>query len=212
MEGLIGKKIGMTGVFDAEGRRIPVTVLECGPCVVVRRKTLEKDGYEAVQLAFEQCPERKLPRPMAGIYKKNGLAPMRHLREFALDPGDEFKPGDTVTAAVFKDVSHVDVSGTTKGRGFQGVMRRHGMSGGPMTHGGKSKRRIGAIGCRELPGHIHKGKRMPGHMGNVKITQQNLKVVEVRPEENVLLVQGAVPGPNGNLVIIHRAVKKGKKG
>lgn len=211
MQGLIGKKIGMTGVFDEQGIRLPATAIECGPCLVLSRKTLEKDGYEAVRLAFEACAEKRVSRPLAGAFKKAGVAPMRYTREFALEPGDAVKAGDTVNISLFEKVSHVDVSGITKGRGFQGIMRRHDMSGGPMTHGGQSKRRVGAIGCREIPGKVHKGKRMPGRMGGVKITQQNLKVIGIRREDNVLLINGSIPGPNGNLLVIRKSAKKGAK-
>jgi len=208
MRGLIGKKIGMTSVFDAEGRQVPVTIVECGPCVVMRRKERAADGYDAVQLGYGDVKESRLSKPEAGSCRKAGLPFKRYRHEFELEEGDSLKVGDVVTVKLFDGVGYVDVSGVTKGKGFQGVMRRHKMSGGVMTHGGHSKRRVGSVGCRELPGRIHKGKRMPGHMGNVYVTQQNLKVVQVRPEDNLLLVHGAVPGAVGSILTVRKALKK----
>jgi len=208
MNGLIGKKVGMTSVFDSEGRQIPVTILECGPCVVLQHKERGLDGYEAVQLGYADAREKKLSKSEMGVFRKAGIAPKKYRGEFACEEGDSLNVGDVITAKLFEGVGYVDVSGMTKGKGFQGVVRRHHMSGGPMTHGGHSKRRVGSVGCRELPGRIHKGKRMPGHMGHVHITQQNLKVVQVRPEENVILVCGAVPGPRGSIITMKKALKK----
>ena len=208
MQGLLGKKVGMTRVFDDAGQQIPVTVLDVGPCVVLQRKTKAKDGYEALQIGFGPMTERRACKPLIGRCKAANSPPLRHLSELPLEAGDDFKAGDTLTAAIFKDIKYVDVTGITKGRGFQGVVRRYKMSGGPHTHGGHSKRRVGSIGCRELPGRVHKGKRMPGHMGNVQITQQNLQVVQVRPEDNLLLVRGAVPGAPGSVVMIKKALKR----
>lgn len=198
----------MTRVFD-QGRQVPVTVLECGPCVVVQRKRKAKEGYDAVQLGFGELSEKRALKPELGRFKKINMPPMRHLAEFALDPDEERKEGDVVTVELFKDVRYVDVEGITKGKGFQGVIRRHGMAGGVMTHGGHSKRRVGSVGCRELPGRIHKGKRMPGHMGHVRVTQQNLQVVKIAAPDNVILVCGAVPGHNGAVVLVRKALKKG---
>lgn len=208
MQGILGRKIGMTRVFGEEGRQIPVTVIEVGPCVVVQRKTKERDGYEALQVGFGGDKESRVAKPQLGQFKAAGVTPQRHIAEFALDSGDAFKAGDAVTAAVLEGAAYVDVSGVTKGRGFQGVVRRHGMGGGPITHGGHSKRRIGSIGCRSFPGRVHKGKRMPGHMGNVNVTIQNLKVVQLRAAENLILVGGAVPGPVGAVVAVRKALKK----
>ena len=202
----------MTRVFDEHGEQIPVTVLECGPCVVIRRKRADgADGYDAALLGFGDTVERRMSRPAAGLFKKGNLPFKRHCREFSLDAGEERKPGDVVNVEIFSKTTHVDITGITKGKGFQGVMRRHGMAGGFMTHGGHSKRRIGAIGCCEKPGRVYKGKPMPGHMGHTRVTQQNLKVVQVRPEDNLLLVRGAVPGHVGAVVVIKRALKKGDK-
>jgi len=198
----------MTRVFD-QGRQVPVTVLECGPCVVVQRKQKDKEGYDAVQLGFEDIDEKHVIKPVLGRFKKINTTPKRHLAEFAVDPAEERKEGDVVTVELFKDVQFVDVEGMTKGKGFQGVIRRYRMRGGMMTHGGHSKRRVGSVGCRELPGRVHKGKRMPGHMGHVQITQQNLQVIKVMVSDNVILVCGAVPGHNGAVVLIRKALKKG---
>lgn len=211
MQGILGRKIGMTRVFGEEGHQVPVTVIEVGPCVVVQRKTKPVDGYEALKVGFGGDKESRVSKPLMGQFKAAGVAPQRHVHEFAADDGDALKAGDAVTAAVLEGAAYVDISGVTKGRGFQGVMRRHGMAGGPVTHGGHSKRRIGSIGCRSFPGRVHKGKRMPGHMGNVNITVQNLKVVQLRTAENLLLVGGAVPGPVGAIVVVKKALKKAGK-
>ena len=211
MQGLLGKKIGMTRVFDASGHQIPVTVLDVGPCVVVQCKTRDHDGYTAVQVGFMEQKESRVDKPQLGHFKKAASPPMRHLHEFEVESGEEIKVGDRLTVAVFDGVEFVDITGLTKGKGFQGVMRRHNMSGGPMTHGGHSKRRVGSIGCRSYPGRVHKNKRMPGHQGNVRVTQQNLKVVQVRGADNLLLVRGAVPGPKGAMVVIRSSIKKAKR-
>lgn len=210
MQGMLGKKIGMTRVFDDQGRQIPVTAIACGPCVVLQKKTKENDGYEAVQLAFGDTKESRLSQPDVGRFKKLNLTPKRHRAEFSVAAGEALKDGDELTVALFEGVSYVDIEGVSKGKGFQGVMRRHHMAGGTMTHGGHSKRRIGSIGCRELPGNIHKGKRMPGHMGHTHVTQQNLQVIQVRKEDNVLLVRGSIPGPAGAVVMIKKSLKKGQ--
>lgn len=209
MQGLIGKKIGMTQVWDAQGRRVAVTVIEAGPCPVVQVKAPDKDGYAAVQLGFGVQKAGRLTKALAARYEKAGLTPCRELREFRLDDGEAFKVGDQVTVGIFEGVKLVDVSATTKGRGFAGVVRRYRMAGGPMTHGGHSKRRIGGIGARDLPGWVHKGKRMPGHMGAVTRKARNLAVVQMRKDDNLLLVLGAVPGPVGGVVVIKKALKKG---
>jgi len=212
MQGILGKKIGMTRVFGEEGRQTPVTVIEIGPCVVVQRKTKSLDGYEALKVGFVEVKASRANKAHMGQFKAVNATPKRFLREFEVGASEELKAGDTITASVLEGVEYVDIVGVTKGRGFQGVVRRHGMAGGPMTHGGHSKRRVGSIGCRSFPGRIHKGKRMPGHMGNVRITTQNLKVVQLRAGENLLLVNGAVPGPAGALVEIRKALKKTKAG
>lgn len=211
MQGMIGKKLGMTQVYDANGQHVPVTVIEAGPCVVVQRKTAKTDGYEAVQIAFLPQKESRLSKASAGRFKKAGVAAHRKLAEVLVDSSSELQAGATVTAQLFEGVTHVDVSGVTKGQGYQGVVKRHRMGGGPQSHGHMSHRRIGAIGQRTWPARIMKNKRMPGHMGNVNITVQNLRVVQVRPDDNVLLVEGAIPGPTGALVMVRKAVKKAAK-
>ncbi|HPW75348.1 MAG TPA: 50S ribosomal protein L3 [Kiritimatiellia bacterium] len=208
MEGILGRKIGMTQVFDDQGRRIAVTVLEAGPCPVVQVKTPETDGYRAVQLGFEEQKPSRLSKAQVKHFEKAGVKPCRLTREFALDDGEEVKPGEMVTVTMFDGVKYVDVSGVTKGRGFAGVIRRYRIGGGAHTHGGHSKHRIGSIGCREFPGTVHKGKRMPGQMGNVNRKARNLTVVQVRGEDNLLLVAGSVPGPKGGVVMIRKALKK----
>jgi large subunit ribosomal protein L3 len=211
MQGMIGKKLGMTQVYDANGQHVPVTVIEAGPCVVVQRKTAKTDGYEAVQIAFLPQKESRLSKASAGRFKKAGVAAHRKLAEVLVDASSELQAGATVTAQLFEGVTHVDVSGVTKGQGYQGVVKRHRMGGGPQSHGHMSHRRIGAIGQRTWPARIMKNKRMPGHMGHVNITVQNLRVVQVRPDDNVLLVEGAIPGPTGALVMVRKAVKKAAK-
>jgi len=209
MNGLIARKQGMTQVYDADGRRIAVTVLEAGPCVVFQRKTGDKDGYEAVQVGFGDKPAKRATKAEAGRCGKAGVTPKRVLREFQVDAGSAgAKPGDAFNVSVFDGVKYVDVVGVTKGRGFQGVVRRWGMVGGPATHGHTSHRRIGAIGQRERPGRVAKDHHMPGHMGNARMTQRNLRLVQVLAGDNVLLVQGAVPGPNGAFVVVRKALKK----
>ena len=208
MQGLIGRKIGMTQIYDSDGCRVPVTVIQAGSCVVVQRKTKARDGYDAVQLGFGPAKASRLSRPELGRLKKAEISPCMHFREFAVEADDDPKVGDEITAALFENVSHVDVTGVSKGRGFSGLLKRHRMGGGFMTHGGHSKRRVGSIGQCAYPGTVAKGKKMPGHFGNATRTQQNLKVAQVRAEDNLLLVRGAVPGPCGGLVLVKKARKK----
>jgi large subunit ribosomal protein L3 len=208
MQGLIGRKLGMTQVYDGDGARVAVTVIQAGPCPVVQRKTVETDGYEAVQLGFEDVRESRLSKAESARFTKHELSPCRHLKEFPVEAGDEVKVGDTIDVSIFEGVEYVDVMGVTKGRGFQGVVKRYDMAGGPFTHGGHSKRRVGSIGQNTQPARVMKGKRMPGHMGNTRVTTQNLKVVAVRGEDNVLLVRGAVQGPPGAVVMVRKALKK----
>ncbi len=208
MKSLIGKKLGMTQIFDAEGRRVPVTVIEAGPCSVIQRKTTKNDGYEAIQIGFGAQKESRVTKPRVGQFKKAGVETMSELREVRVDASDESKAGDTLTAAIFEDINFVDVSGTTKGKGFQGVVKRHGFSGGRASHGSHMHRRTGSIGMCTLPGRVFKGKKMPGHMGHINVTTQNMKVVQVRAEENLILLKGAVPGANGSTLVLREALKK----
>jgi len=210
MEGLIGKKLGMTQLYDSKGKRVDVTVIEAGPCIVVQRKTKEKDGYDAVQVGFGPVKENRVNKPILGHFRKNQLSPLKVLAEFGIDEKDEMKVGDSLTVKIFEGVSHVDVTGITKGRGFQGVVKRHGMGGGPMTHGGHSKRRIGSVGANAWEARVYRGHRMPGHMGNTKVTIQNLSLVELRPEQNLIMVRGAIPGPAGSFVLVKKSLKKCK--
>jgi large subunit ribosomal protein L3 len=210
MQGIIGRKLGMTQVYDS-GERVPVTVIEAGPCTVLQRKTAAQDGYEAVQVGFGDIKAARLTKPDLGVFKKASLEPKRYRREFRVAADEPSKVGDVVTVKVLEGATHVDVVGVTKGRGFQGVVRRHGMAGGALTHGGHSKRRVGSIGMKTWPSKVAKNKRMPGHMGNTRITQQNLKVVQIRGDENLLLVRGAVPGPVGALLVVKKALKKAGK-
>ena len=212
MQGLIGKKIGMTQIWDKDGVRVPVTVIEAGPCPVLQIKTIENDGYAAVQLGWRPQKASRLSKAEVTHCAKLGLeTPVAIIREFKADAGEEVKSGDKVTVSIFDGQTHIDVIATSKGRGFQGVMKRHGFRGGPMTHGGHVKRRPGSIGMRQDPGSVEKGHPMPGDMGNVRVTTQNLKIVSVRPEQNLILVRGAVPGPNGGMIIVRKAVKKAVK-
>jgi len=209
MEGLIGKKIGMTQVYDENGTRLTVTVLEVGPCPVVQLKTPEKDGYTAAQLGFAPQKATRLSKAEVKHCEKAGLeSPVRILKEFAMEEADgSLKAGDSVTVENFKDVKWVDVTGVTKGRGFQGVIRRYGFSGGNLTHGGHSKRRTGGLAARDLPGWIEKGKKMPGHMGAVNRTARNLEVVKIMPEDNAILVKGSVPGARNGVVVVRKSLK-----
>ena len=210
MTAIIGRKIGMTQIFDESGRQIPVTVIEAGPCPVVQRKTVETDGYDAVQLGFTEQKPQRLSKAARTRFEKAGVKAQRVLREFRCEAGSELKAGDEVNASAFKDVTHVDITGMSKGRGFQGVVKRHNFGGGRASHGGKSVlRRGGSIGMCTFPGRVFKNTKMPGQMGNVRVTTQNLKIVQVREEDNAILVKGSVPGPNGSVVLVRKALKKG---
>jgi large subunit ribosomal protein L3 len=206
--GILGKKVGMTQVFRPDGRVVPVTALKVGPCVVVQRKTLAKDGYDAVQLGLvEFVKPNRVKRPMAGHFKKADVEPARFLRELRLGSSNtegDLKTGDRVLAEEFKVAEKVDVIGNSKGRGFQGVVKRHGYSGGPATHGSMSHKVPGSIGQSSYPSRVFKGTRLPGRMGNSRVTARNLEIVEVNVDDNVILVKGAVPGPSGGYVIVRR--------
>ena len=198
----------MTQVFRPDGQVVPVTALKVGPCVVVQRKTLAKDGYDAVQLGLVEFvkPDR-VKRPMAGHFKKAGVEPARFLRELRVGSSStesDLKPGDRVLAEEFKVAEKVDVIGSSKGRGFQGVVKRHGFSGGPATHGSMSHKVPGSIGQSAYPSRVFKGTRLPGRMGNSRVTARNLEIVEVNVDDNVILVKGAVPGPSGGYVVVRR--------
>ena len=204
---LIGKKLGMTQIFDENGVVIPVTVIEAGPCVVAQVKTLEKDGYEAIQLGFGEVKEKKVNKPEKGHFTKANIKPLKHLREFKLDSIEGIKVGDELKADIFAVGDKIDVQGTSKGKGFQGVIKRHGQSRGPMGHGSMYHRRPGSMGPTSTPGRVFKGKKLPGHMGHVTVTIQNLDIVKVDMDKNVLLVKGSVPGAKGAILKIKSAVK-----
>ena len=207
IKGLLGRKIGMTQVFSPSGEAIPVTVLEVGPCVVTQIRTSERDGYEAVQIGFGDIKPKNLTKPQQGHLAGAGRL-VRYLREFATDNIEDYTVGDVVNADLFQSGQRVDVTGTSKGRGFQGVMKRHNFRGGPRTHGQSDRARApGSIGAGTTPGRVWKNTRMAGRMGNKRVTVQNLQVVEVLPEQHVVLVRGSVPGAKNGLVMIHRAVK-----
>ena len=205
---IIGKKVGMTQIFDESGKVIPVTVIEAGPCTVTQKKTEEKDGYVAVQLGFEQVKDSKLSKPELGHLKKAELSAMRHLKEFKLDNAAEMNVGDVITASTFETGDHVDVTGISKGHGFQGVIKRHGAQRTPTSHGGGPvHRHAGSMGSCSDPSRIFKGKIGAGQMGNEQVTIQNLNVVKVDPELNVIVVRGAIPGPKGGLVYVKSTAK-----
>ena len=208
MKGLIGKKLGMTSVYDEAGTAVPVTVIEAGPCVVVQCKDNDKDGYSAVQLGFEDQKEQRMSKPDLGHFKKAGLDAKRVLKEFHIEDSSEVAVGDVVSASAFEEVNYVDIVATGKGRGYQGVVKRYGFGGGRASHGGGWTRRTGSIGMCEFPGRVFKGKKMPGQMGDKRVTTQNLKIIQVRPDENLILVKGSVPGANGGIVVIKEALKK----
>ena len=201
MRGILGKKIGMTQIFAENGRAYPVTVVEAGPCCVVQVKTLEKDGYEAVKLGFEEVKEKKVNKPKAGVFRKAGLKPYRVLREFALSG---LSVGDFLTVEQFGKGDKVSVSGISKGKGFQGVMKRHNFSGGPGSHGSMFNRAPGSIGASSYPSRVWKNQKMPGHMGSERVTVKNLQIIDVRPQQNLLLILGAVPGAHGTVVEIKK--------
>jgi len=204
---LIGRKVGMTQIFDEEGKVIPVTVIEATPCTVTQIKTVEQDGYQAVQLGFGDVKEKKLNKPELGHLSKNKLAPKKYLREFRLDSIEGMKVGDELKADVFAAGDKVDIQGTSKGKGFQGVIKRHGQSRGPMGHGSMYHRRPGSMGPTSTPGRVFPGKNLPGHMGVETVTIQNLEVVKVDLDKNVILVKGSVPGTKGSILKIKSSVK-----
>ena len=209
MKGLLGRKLGMTHIFDESGKVIPVTVIEAGPCYVTQKKTVETDGYSAIQIGFEETEQRKLTRPEWMRLKKVNLPPLRHLRELRMSDVSGYEVGQKLLVDLFKPGDKVDITGLSKGRGFAGVVKRHGFAGGPATHGQSDRHRApGSIGSGTTPGRVYKGTRMAGHMGNQKSTSQNLQVVMVDPERNLLLVRGPVPGGKNGLVLIREAVKQ----
>lgn len=205
LKAILGKKVGMTQIFKEDGAMIPVTVVEAGPCVVTQVKTVESDGYEAVQVAFGDVRESLLTKPAAGQFKKAGLAVKKYLREFRT--AEEFKVGDEIKVDVFENGDKVDVTGVSKGKGYAGAIKRWGQSRGPMTHGSKYHRGQGSMGAKSYPGRVFKTKRMPGHMGAVQRTIVNVEVVGVDAEKNMLLIKGSVPGAKGQLLTIKKSTR-----
>lgn len=207
INGLLGKKVGMTRLFTEEGRWIEVTVLEAGPCSVVQRKTKDTDGYSAVQLGYGDVKESRCNKPMSGHFEKSGTTPKRVLKEIRVPDDIEINAGDEVTAEIFTVGDRVDISGTSKGRGFAGAIKRHGFGGGPGGHGSHFHRAPGSVGQSADPAKVYKGKRLPGHYGNAKTTVQNLEVVNVDTDKNLLIVRGSVPGANGGVVVVNKSLK-----
>jgi len=208
-KGILGKKIGMTQIFDESGHAVPVTVIEAGPCVVVQKRTVERDGYTALQLGFGEVPEKRVNKPMRGHFKAAGVKPVRYLREVRVREGEEFanlEVGSEIKADVFSAGEYVDVIGVTKGKGFAGTVKRHNFNRGPMSHGSMYHRRVGSLGPQG-PQRVIPGRRMPGRMGAERRTIQGLKVVRVDVDRNLILVRGSVPGPRGSLVLIRETVK-----
>jgi len=209
MKGILGKKLGMTQIFTEEGIVVPVTVVEAGPNVVTQVKTVEKDGYNAIQVGFEDAKEKSLNKPQKGhLATANVLK--KHLKEFRVDAVEEFTVGQEIKADLFAAGEKIDVTGTSKGKGFQGPIKRHGQSRGPESHGSRYHRRPGSMGACSFPGRVFKNKKLAGHMGSVKVTVQNLEVVRVDADKNLILVKGAIPGPKGSMVTIKEAVKSSK--
>ena len=206
-KGIIGRKVGMTQIFDEAGKVIPVTVIEAGPCVVAQVKSNETDGYNAVQLGFGEVKENKLNKPEKGHFAKAKLPNKKHLREFRLDSIENINIGDELKADTFAAGDQLDIQGTSKGKGFQGVIKRHGQHRGPMGHGSMYHRRPGSMGPTSTPGRVFKGKKLPGHMGSQTITIQNLEVVRVDLDKNVILVKGSVPGAKGAILKLKTSVK-----
>jgi len=202
--GILGKKLGMTGMFTSEGRYVPATVIEAGPCVVTQIKTKDTDGYDALQLGFGGKKTSRVNKPLQGHFKKSGDQCFQFLKEFSVDNPAEFNIGQELTLEMFKVGERVDIVGTTKGRGFSGVIKRHGFHRGPMTHGSRNVRRPGSVGCSAWPAKIIKGKKMPGQYGNDRKTIRNLEIIDIRSDDNLILVKGAVPGAESGLVSVNK--------
>jgi len=211
IEGLIGRKVGMTELFLGDGTVVVDTIIKAGPCFVVQKRNMEKDGYEAVQLGFEELKTQRLTKPVMGHFKKAGMRPLRFLKEFRILSGkmDDYHTGDLVKTDIFKNGDIVDVSGTSKGKGFAGVMKRHGFAGQPDSHGGMSHRKPGSIGQHSYPARVWKGLKMAGHMGADRVTVQGAQVVMIDIERDLLMVKGSVPGPDGGMVVI-RHTRRGR--
>lgn len=207
-KGILGKKIGMTQIFDAAGRAVPVTVVQAGPCVVLRRKEAATDGYNALQVGFEPIKEKKVNKPLQGYFSKVGVTPFRYIRELRVENPGEYQVGQEIKADVFTPGERVDVIGTSKGKGFAGGIKRHGFHRGPMEHGSKYHRRPGSLAAKG-PARVFKGRKLPGHLGAARVTVQGLEVVRQDLERNLLLIKGSVPGPRHGLLVIKNSVKGG---
>jgi len=208
MKGILGKKVGMTQVFDENGAVVPVTIVEAGPCYITQKKTKDTDGYNAIQLGFGDMRENRLPKPAVGHLNKAGVLPVKYLREFRVSDPGEYEEGQQIDVSVFKVGDKVDITGTSKGKGFAGVVKRHHFRGGPKTHGQSDRWRApGSVGAGSTPGRVFKGVRMAGQMGNQRVTVQNVRIALVDPEKNLLGIKGAVPGGKNGLVVIREAVK-----
>jgi large subunit ribosomal protein L3 len=206
VKGILGKKLGMTQLFTEEGKVVPVTVIEAGPCVVVQKKTAETDGYNAIQVGFGEIREKLVNKPTKGHFGKGGVRPLRYVKEFRIENVDDYQLGQEITAEVFAAGESVDVIGTSKGKGFAGGIKRHGFHRGPMAHGSKYHRRPGSLGAKG-PARVFKGRKLPGRMGGERVTVQNLEVIRVDKERNLLLIKGAVPGPKNGLLIVKNSIK-----
>ncbi|HCX90915.1 MAG: 50S ribosomal protein L3 [Deltaproteobacteria bacterium CG12_big_fil_rev_8_21_14_0_65_43_10] len=206
--GIIGRKLGMTQVYSQEGDVLPVTVIEAGPCTVVQKKTLGSDGYDALQLGFSQKKKNKINKPLEGHLKKHKAGLYGYLKEFRVEKVDDYQEGEKITVDAFNAGDFVDVTGISKGKGFAGVVKRWGFKGGPGAHGSMFHRAPGSIGASAYPSRVFKGRKMPGRLGGDRVTVQNIKVIEVRPEENLILLKGAVPGFRNGVVIIRSSIKK----
>jgi large subunit ribosomal protein L3 len=202
--GILGRKVGMTRVYNENGRSIPVTVIEAGPCTVLQKKSIDNDGYDAIQVGFQEKKASRVNRPLSGHFKRSDSAGFYHVREFRVNNLEEYELGQQITMKEVLNIGDkVDVSGRVKGRGFQGVIKRHGFAGGRASHGSKFHRAPGSIGCSAWPARVVKGKKMPGQMGNNLVTQKNLIIVDIREDENILLIEGAVPGAKNGLISIY---------
>jgi len=206
LKGILGTKLGMTQLYNEDGRILPVTVVQAGPCFIVQKKTIESDGYNAIQLGFGERSEAQANKPEKGHFAKGQVKPVKYLREFRIDNVEEYQVGQELKADVFEQGDQVDVIGTSKGKGFAGTIKKYNFQRGPMGHGSKSHRRVGSAGAKG-PARVFKGTKRPGRMGGERVTVQNLEVVRIDPEKNLLIVKGAVPGPKGSLVIVKSSVK-----
>lgn len=212
IKGLLGKKLGMTQIFDENNRVVPVTVVEAGPCVITQIRTQETDGYTAIQIAYGDIDPRKVKKPQAGHFNKAGVTPRRHVAEIRMDDVSGYELGQEITANIFDGITFVDVTGITKGKGFAGGMKRHGFAGQGAGHGNQaSHRRVGGIGACATPGRVFKGKRMAGRMGQDRVTTQNLKIQKIDADANLILIKGAIPGNRGGIVTVKTAVKGGNR-